>query len=149
VKISGASPKKRHVKSPLELMKTSKLARREAKELFRSCLVNGLLDENRVRQAVAQVLTAKPRRFIAMLSHFQRLVKLDLERRAAKIESAIPLAEDLKGSVRASLARVYGPGLNISFSQNPSLLGGMRIKVGSDVYDGSVQARLVALQESF
>jgi F-type H+-transporting ATPase subunit delta len=149
VKISGASPKKLPVKSPLELMKTSKLARREAKELFRSCLVNGLLDENRVRQAVAQVLTARPRGFIAILSHFQRLVKLDLERRAAKIESAIPLAEDLKSSVRASLGRVYGPGLNISFSQNPSLLGGMRIKVGSDVYDGSVQARLAALQESF
>jgi len=44
---------------------------------------------------------------------------------------------------------VYGPGLNISFSQNATLIGGMRVKVGSDVYDGSVQARLAALQESF
>ena len=35
------------------------------------------------------------------------------------------------------------------FAQNPALIGGMRIKVGSDVYDGSVQARLAALQESF
>ena len=46
-------------------------------------------------------------------------------------------------------SRIYGPGLNISFVQNPELIAGLRIKVGSDVYDGSVQARLAALQESF
>ena len=52
-------------------MKISKLARREAKELFRCCLSNGLLDENRARQAVQQVLASKPRGYVAILSHFQ------------------------------------------------------------------------------
>lgn len=130
-------------------MKISKLARREAKELFRSCLDNGLLDENRVRQAVQRVLAGKPRGYVAILSHFQRLVKLDIERRTARIESAAPLPQDLQAGVQTSLARVYGPGLNVSFTQNAALIGGMRIKVGSDVYDGSIQARLTALQESF
>jgi F-type H+-transporting ATPase subunit delta len=130
-------------------MRTSKQARREAKSLFRSCLVSGLLDENRVRQAVKQVLAAKPRGYIAMLSHFLRLLKLEVARRAARIESATPLTRELQTSVQASLGRVYGPGLSVSFAPNPSLIGGMRIKVGSDVYDGSVRARLAALQESF
>ena len=130
-------------------MKISKQARRGAKELFRSCLVNGLLDEAKVRQAVQQVIASKPRGYVAILSHFQRLVKLDLERRSARIESAVALNPELQASVQASLNRVYGPGLNTSFAQNPSLIGGMRIKVGSDVYDGSIQARLAALQESF
>ncbi len=130
-------------------MKISKQARRDAKELFRSCLVNGVLDDARVRQAVQRVVEVKPRGYIAILSHFERLVKLDIERRTARIESAAPLAPELQASVQRSLARTYGPGLNITFSQNPALLGGMRVKVGSDVYDGSVQARLAALQESF
>lgn len=130
-------------------MKISKQARRDAKELFRSCLVNGVLDEARVRQAVQRVVEVKPRGYIAILSHFERLVKLDIERRTARIESAAPLPPELQASVQSSLARTYGPGLNITFSQNPALLGGMRVKVGSDVYDGSVQARLAALQESF
>ena len=130
-------------------MKLSKQTKREAKELFRSCLVNGLLDEARVKQAVQQTLAAKPRGYLPILSHFQRLVKLELERRTARIESATPLPEDLQASVKASLAGAYGPGLNISFAQTPVLIGGMRIRVGSDVYDGSVQARLAALQESF
>ena len=130
-------------------MKISKQAKREAKQLFRSCFVNGLLEEQRARQAVQKVIELKPRGFHGILGHFQRLVKLDIDRRTAKVESAAPLAPDLQQTVQANLTRVYGAGLNVSFSQNPSLIGGLRIKVGSDVYDGSVQGRLAALQESF
>ena len=130
-------------------MKISKQARREAKQLFRICLVNGLLDEARVRLAVKRVLEVKPRGYLAILSHFERLLKLDLERRSARVESAIPLPPDLQAKIQAGLTKSHGPGLNISFTQNPSLIGGLRIKVGSDVYDSSIQARLAALQESF
>ena len=130
-------------------MKISKQSRREAKELFRSCSVNGLLDEARARQAVQRVLQVKPRGYLAILSHFERLLKLDLDRRTARIESAVPLSQELSAQTKAVLEKTYGPGLNISFGVNPALIGGVRIKVGSDVYDGSVQARLAALQESF
>jgi len=130
-------------------MKISKQARRVGKELFRSCLVNGMLDESRVRSAVQRTIQLKPRGYLAILTHFQRLVKLELERHTARIDSAFPLPDDLKANVQASLVRAYGPGLNISYGQNAALIGGMRLKVGSDVYDGSIQARLVALRQSF
>lgn len=130
-------------------MKVSKQARREAKQLFRSCLVNGLLDESRVRQVVQKAVETKPRGYIGILTHLQRLVKLDLARRTARIESATPLPADLQNQVQGALAKNYGAGLVVSFAQNPALIGGMRIKVASDVYDGSVQARLNALRESF
>ena len=48
--------------------------------------------------------------------------------------------------VQTSLARLYGSGLHTSFELNPRLIGGMRIRVGSDVYDASVRARLAALE---
>ena len=130
-------------------MRITKQARREAKQLFRSCTMDGLLDENRVREIVRRVLESKPRGYLAILNHFERLLKMDLERRTALVESAAPLPTDLQSRVQTDLARSYGPGLNISFAQNPALIGGMRIKVGSDVYDGSVKARLTALEESF
>ena len=130
-------------------MKISKQARRDAKELFRSSIVNGVLDENRVRQVVSKVAQAKPRGFVEILTHFQRLIKLEVERRTAKVESAAPLSPEVQADVANKLAKIYGQGLNISFAQNPALLGGLRIKVGSDVYDGSVQARLENLVESF
>ncbi len=130
-------------------MKISKQARRGSKQLFRDCVVNGVLDENRVRQVVTKVAELKPRGYIAILSHFQRLVKLEIERRTAKVESAVALSPEMQTEVKNKLSGIYGQGLNISFAQNPALLGGLRIKVGSDVYDGSVQARLENLVESF
>ena len=130
-------------------MKISKQARRDARQLLRACLVNNSLDESRARQVVASVVKDKPRGYLGVLSQFQRLIKLELARRTAKVESATPLTPQLQSQVQADLTRQYGAGLNFVFVQNPALLGGMRIQVGGDVYNGSVQARLTALQESF
>jgi F-type H+-transporting ATPase subunit delta len=130
-------------------MKISKLARRDAKQLFNVCKVSGVLDEGRVRQAVGAVIEKKPRGYVAILSHFQRLVKLDIERRLARVESAVAASDALQQSVRANLAQRYGQGLNVSFAVNPALIGGLRVKVGSDVFDGSVKARLAELESSF
>lgn len=130
-------------------MKISKQARRDAKELFRVCRIDGLLDEARVRQVVQHVLAARPRGYLAILSHFQRLVRLDLDHRTARIESPAPLAEPQQAAIRANLTRRYGQGLIFAFSQDPSLIGGLRVKVGSNVLDGSIQARLTELETSF
>ena len=128
-------------------MKISKQARRDAKSLFRSTQVNGVLDEDKARQAVDLVLAGQPRGYVGILSHFQRLLKLDFDRRAALIESVTALDEAQQNSVKATLTSRYGAGLNFTFTQNPALIGGMRIKVGSDVFDGSIQSRLAQLQE--
>ena len=130
-------------------MKISKQARRDAKQLFNSCKAGGLVDENRARQAVGAVIAQKPRGYMAMLAHFHRLLKLDIERRSARVESAAAIPEALRASVTASLARRYGSGLNVTFGVNPELIGGMRVKVASDVFDGSVRGRLAALESGF
>ncbi len=130
-------------------MKINKQVRRDAKELFQACKVNGVLDDNKVRQVVQQLVEKKPRGYIEILSYLQRLVKLDLDRRSAVVESANGLAPELQNAIRENLSRRYGQGLNFTFKENPQLLGGVRVRVGSDVYDGSIQARLTALEESF
>ena len=130
-------------------MKISKQARRDAKHLFGTCKVSGLLEEGRVRQAVQAVISRKPRGYVGILNHFQRLVKLDLDRRAALVESAVALTPAQQQSVQQKLVTRYGQGLNVTFAVNPALLGGLRIKVGSDLIDGSVQNRIAALADSF
>src|SRR5712691_2908564 len=130
-------------------MKISKRARRDAKQVFRSCVLNGLLDDDRVRQTVQQIIAQKPRGYLAILTHFQRLVKLDVARRTARIESPVQLPETLQVGVQTNLARKYGPGLTVSFTQNADLIGGLRVQVGSDVYDSSIRARLAELADRF
>lgn len=130
-------------------MKISKQNRQDAKALFRSCLVNGLLDEDRVRRMVDEVMVTKPRGYLATLSHFQRLVRLETERRTVRVEGAAALPTVMEAQIRAALQRRYGAGLIFSFTANPETIGGMRVKVGSDVFDGTVRTRLDRLREEF
>jgi len=130
-------------------MKITKRAKREAKGMYRVCLVKGLLDESRVRQVVQHLVASGERNSPPILAHFLRLLKLDSAQHTAVIESAIPLPADLRTVVQTGLAHRYGPGLTITFAQRPELIGGMRIQVGCDVYDGTVRAGLEALQKRF
>jgi F-type H+-transporting ATPase subunit delta len=130
-------------------MKISKLALREARQLFRGCRVNGLLDEHRLRQLLARLSEQQPRGYLQILERLHRLVKLDLEQRAVRVESAASLPADLQNEITQQITAKYGQGMNLSFAQNPALIGGLRIQAGSDLYDGSVKTRLDKLEESF
>ena len=130
-------------------MKISKQARREAKQLFRSCQVDGQLDANRVRQSVQLLTEKKPRGYLGILHHLHRLVKLDEASRSARVESAVALGEAQQQSVRTSLGRLKNGEVTVEFSENTGLIGGMRVKIGDDVFDGSVKTRLASLSESF
>jgi F-type H+-transporting ATPase subunit delta len=127
-------------------MKAKRKVKRAARQLFRLCLVNGALDQDRARQVAQRIVASRRRGALAILSDFQRLVRLDSDRHSALVESATPLLPGMRESIQAGLTRVYGPGLEATFAENPALIGGMRIKVGSDVYDDSVRARLAALE---
>ncbi|HKP38375.1 MAG TPA: F0F1 ATP synthase subunit delta [Pyrinomonadaceae bacterium] len=130
-------------------MRTLKQIKREARHLFRRCFVNGHLDEARVRRALNEMLAVKRRGYLTLASQFKRLVRLERFAHSADIYSAVPLSADLRAQVKTNLARLYGSDIRTSFSERPALIGGMRIRVGSDVYDGSAKAGLAALEKSF
>lgn len=127
-------------------MKGSRRTKRAARQLFRLCVVDGVLNEERVRVVARQLASSGRRGALPILAAFHRLVRLDRQRHVALVESAAPLADALRTTVEAGLVRKYGADLTTTFEQAPALIAGMRIKVGSDVYDGSVRARLAALE---
>jgi len=130
-------------------MKGSKQSRRDAKQLFQSCQSNGALDENRVRQVVALLIEKKPRGYFGTLQELQRLVKLDVNSRSARVESAVALNDTQQQTVRDGLSRLKGSEVAVEFAQNADLIGGMRVRLGDDVFDGSVRTRLTRLGEKF
>ena len=130
-------------------MRRSKQLQRQARQMLRFCLVRGLVDETRVHQAVQKILEDNHRRSFALLFYFLRLLRLESARHAAEVESTTALPEALRASILSNLQRVYGPGLSVRFALNPGLIGGMRIQVGSDVYDGSVRSGLASLRQRF
>jgi F-type H+-transporting ATPase subunit delta len=130
-------------------MKTAKQAQRDARQLFRLCLVDGSLDEDRARQVVQRLVDAGRPGILPVLSRFQRLVRLDRTKHSADVMSAVPLPPDIRALLEAGVARLYGPGIVTSFTEDPALLGGVRLTVGSDVYDGTIKAGLAALEARF
>lgn len=128
-------------------MKSTKDARKVSRQLFRHSLTSGKLDEEKISQMVQTVLATKPRRYIDVLKDYQRLLHLEVEKRHAVIESATPLNRTLGDQIVANLKSRYGEDLTTEFRTNPELLGGLRIKIGNDVWDGSIKNRLDQLQE--
>ncbi len=127
-------------------MKISKEARRVSRSLYRACVADGKLDESRVRLVVNQVAASKPRAYLGILHNFRNLVATELSRSVAVVESANELDSATREQLQSGLSAKYGRKLSLEFKTTPDLLGGLRVKVGSDVWDGSVKARLAALQ---
>ncbi len=127
-------------------MKISREARRQARELFDLAMVNGRLDNDRVRRIADGVAGSHVRETVPLLKEFARLVRLEAERHHAIVESAAALPPDQERDFEKNLRSRFGD-ITAEFRLNPSLIAGVRVKIGSDVWDGSVQARLQALQQ--
>jgi len=130
-------------------VKVSKDAARDASRIFRLCAPEGKLDEDKLRSAIDKIVTLKPRDYRGILHALKRLTRLDVESRSALIVSATELDTPSRVTIEENLKKQYGSDLSYSYQTDPSLLGGIRIRVGNDVLDGSVKARLARLANSF
>ena len=130
-------------------MRRARQIRRDAKQLWSLCLVNGSLDESRARVVVERMIESRHAGKLAVLSQFLRLLRLDRALHAAQVASAVPLDAETRAAVEEGLARRYGPAIATTFLVDPTLIAGMRLKVASDVYDGSVKGGLAALEGRF
>lgn len=78
-----------------------------------------------------------------------RLVELAAERREAEIAYvtvAEPLSEAEEERLAATLTRRYGKQISIKVVVDPGVLGGMSVRIGSDLYDGTVARRLATVR---
>ena len=128
-------------------MKINKEIRRLARETLRASFTDGQLDPGRIASLVDSLIARKPRNCVAILQNYMRLLRLELEKRRARIETASAVDLESSSKVIANLKKKYGNDLTTEFVVNPQLLGGMRIRVGSDVWDGTVRNRLERLQQ--
>jgi F-type H+-transporting ATPase subunit delta len=128
-------------------MKINKEIRRLSREMLRASFTDGQLDRGRIASLVDSLIEKKPRHYIQVLKNYRRLLRLELEKRQARVESASEVDSTTSSELVTNLRKKYGSDLTTEFVVNPELLGGMRIRVGSDVWDGTVRNRLELLQQ--
>ena len=130
-------------------MKISKVAATTARHIFRLCQTDGRLDEAKLATAIRKLATDRPRDFRGVLFALKRLVRLELERRHVTVESAAELDTASRERIAAGLAAKYGSDLSFEYRVTPELLGGLKVRVGNDVWDGTVKGRLDRLAQAF
>jgi len=128
-------------------MKINKEIRQLSREMLQASFTDGQLDPGRISSVIDSVIARKPRNYINVLKNYRRLLRLEVEKRRARIETASEMDPATQSDVVSNLKKRYGSDLTPEFAVNPELLGGMRIRVGSDVWDGSVRNRLERLQQ--
>ena len=129
-------------------MKISKEARKLSKKLFLGSFTEGKLDEAKVRTIAQTVIDQKPRKYTDILKNYQRLIRVEVAKRHAVIESATDLANDMRQQLLGTLRSKYGQDLTTEFKISPELIGGVRVKIASDVWDSSIRGHLSRLESN-
>lgn len=130
-------------------MKVTKDAAAAARRLYRLCNVDGKLDEDKLRKVISTVAARKPRNFRGILITLKRLLVIDLAAKHVTVDSAAELDPATKENVVSKLTAKYGNDLTFEYRVNSTLLGGIRIRKGDDVWDGTIKARLDNLTNAF
>ena len=116
-------------------------------------VLEDLISRTRVRETTAS--------FLRVLLKNQRLSQLrDIAERyghvlderagvvAANVITARPIPEELKSSLHETLAAATGRKVRLSFTTDETIIGGLVARIGSTIFDGSVQNQLERLSES-
>jgi len=127
-------------------MKLNKEIRQVSRKMLQASFTDGQLDPGRISSLVDSLVTRKPRNYVDVLKNYKRLLRLELEKRHATIETASEVDSAVRSKIESNLKSKYGNDLSTDFHVAPELLGGMRIRVGNDVWDGSVRNHLQRLQ---
>jgi F-type H+-transporting ATPase subunit delta len=111
-------------------------------------------------QAIPEGLAADARKFLgtlleagqlnqldAIVVEFDRLVRRRPERTLVRVTSAVPLTEAEKEAMRAKLTERFGSELEFQFEVDASVIGGVYLRVGDQVIDGTVAGKLAALRD--
>lgn len=80
------------------------------------------------------------------------LIELAAQRRdrsVARVISAVNLSEEQEASLGASLSRLYDRRIDVRYSIDPGIRGGLIVRVGDEVIDGSISARLTRARSAF
>jgi F-type H+-transporting ATPase subunit delta len=111
-------------------------------------LIGGQAQETTVR--LLEVAVTRPRAQ-SLESAIEELLDLAAARRqryVAQVRVASPLAADQESRLQASLTRIYGREVQLQVDVDPTVLGGLEVRVGDEVIDGTVSRRLNDVRRS-
>lgn len=116
-----------------------------ARQFLKLSIINGEVSADRVTGILQYIEKHRPANSVAILKAYQRLIGSEIARAEARIEHAGPGDAAMLTSIAASMTKRYGRRITSVSRRNDTLLAGLRVRVGDDVYESSVAGQLATL----
>lgn len=116
-----------------------------ARQLFKLSMVDGQVSAEQVSGVLGWVEKHSPRHPLALLRIYHRLIATELSRAQALVTHAGPVADGVLSRIEQTMGKRYGRRIAATATADDSLLAGIRVRVGDDVYESSVAGQLAAL----
>lgn len=119
-----------------------------AKQLFKLSVVHGVVSPEQVAGVLGWIEQTSPRHPVSLLKIYHRHIATELAKSQARIEHAGPVGDGTLRMIEGAMSQKYKRVITAQAQPNPALLAGLRVRVGSDVYESSVASQLAALSAS-
>ena len=128
-------------------MKTNKQLAKTIDDLMKTAFTSdGALDQKQVENHVKALKNLPTPDSIIALSAYLRRIKFELNKTTLEIETSIPLSQSQIKQITDAIKADHQISA-VKSTINPSILGGLRVKIGDVVYDDSIARRILQLGE--
>lgn len=119
-----------------------------AKQLFKLSVVQGTVSPEQVTGVLGWIEKHSPRHPLSLLRTYHRYIVNELAKSRALVEHAGPVSDATLKMIETAMTQKYRRSVAAVASPNPKLLAGLRVRVGSDVYESSISRQLAVLSSS-
>ncbi len=116
-----------------------------ARQLFKLSLADGQVSAEQISGVLGWVNKHSPRRPLALLQLYQRLITTELARSQAVVTHAGPLGAGMLAQIEKAMTLKYSRPVTATAAPDSSLLAGIRVRVGDDIYESSAASQLASL----
>ena len=129
-------------------MKRDQKITKLAKKLVELSKDNGVVTESKVSEVLAGLQQVQHRNHLKVLKTFLNYLRRELALQTAVVSTPASLSDDALKAIEVQFSKLYNRPVNAVTQGDTSLIAGVRVRVGDDVYDASVAGRLQRLAES-
>ena len=129
-------------------MKRDQKITKLAKKLLELSKDSGVVTESKVAEVLAGFQQVQHRRHLTVLKTFLNYLRREVALQTAVVSTPTGLSEDVIKAIEVQFSKLYNRPVNAVTQPDTSLIAGVRVRVGDDVYDASVAGRLQRLAES-
>ena len=123
----------------------AKTADKLARQCFKLSMEGGAVSPDRVAGVLQYLEKHRPPNPLMVLRAYHRLIAAELGRSRALVEHGGPVSDPTLRLIADAMSRRYGRPVSSVAKPNPSLIAGLRVRVGDDVYESSIAGRLARL----